>query len=92
MKTTLDLPNDLLFALKLRAEKDGRKYKEVVAETLRRGLSLSAPPATGKERHRVKLPIVVAPPGVAKFELTGERIHELEMETELKSFEASLRR
>lgn len=39
MKTTIDLPDDLVHKLKLRAVHDGRKLKDVVAEILRNGLA-----------------------------------------------------
>lgn len=42
MKTTLDLPADLVRAMKLRAVHQGRKLKDVAAELLQRGLA--APP------------------------------------------------
>ncbi|MCW1923600.1 hypothetical protein OKA05_13630 [Luteolibacter arcticus] len=42
MKTTLDLPAELVKAMKLRAVHEGRKLKDVAAELLERGLS--APP------------------------------------------------
>lgn len=38
MKTTLDLPDDLMRELKIRAASQGRKLKDVTAETLRNGL------------------------------------------------------
>lgn len=37
MKTTLDLPNDLVRELKLRAVNEGKKLKDVVADLIRRG-------------------------------------------------------
>ena len=39
MKTTLDLPSDLLREVELRAVHEGRKLKDVVAEIIRRGLA-----------------------------------------------------
>ena len=39
MKTTLDLPADLVRRLKLRAIRDQRKLKDVAAEMLRKGLA-----------------------------------------------------
>ena len=45
MKTTVDLPNDLVREIKLRAVNEGRKLKEVVTELLRFGLI----------EHRLKL-------------------------------------
>jgi hypothetical protein len=38
MKTTLDLPNDLVREVKLRAVNEGRNLKDVVADLIRRGL------------------------------------------------------
>lgn len=56
MKTTLDLPDDLLRAVKIRAVNDRRKLKDTVADLLRRGLSRDRP-ATGRAR-RVQLPLI----------------------------------
>lgn len=38
MKTTLDLPNDLVIEIKLKAAREQRKMKDVAAEALRLGL------------------------------------------------------
>src|SRR5258706_227408 len=48
MKTTFDLPVELVRRLKLRAVHDGRKLKEVAADILRAGLAANAPNATGE--------------------------------------------
>ena len=45
MKTTLDLPNDLVREMKLRAVHEGRKLKDVATETIRRGLAQPEPPS-----------------------------------------------
>ena len=42
MKTTLDLPSDLVRELKLRAVHEGRKIKDIVASLLAAGLAASA--------------------------------------------------
>jgi hypothetical protein len=39
MKTTLDLPADLVKEVKLRAVHEGKKLKDAVAELLRKGLT-----------------------------------------------------
>ena len=80
MKTTLDLPDDLMRAIKIRAAEEGRKMKDIVAEFLRRGLSESSPGPEKPAPFRVKLPLVEA--GETSFDLDAERIHELEMEAE----------
>jgi plasmid stability protein len=47
MTTTLDLPDDLLEDVQLRARQEGRRLEETVAELLRAGLAASSPqPAT----------------------------------------------
>jgi plasmid stability protein len=52
MKTTLDLPDELIRAVKLRAVGQGRPMKELVADMLRQGLGITVanaakPPAKG---------------------------------------------
>lgn len=45
MKTTLDLPNDLVHEVKLRALHEGQELKDAVADLLRKGLASSPTPA-----------------------------------------------
>lgn len=56
MKTTLDLPDDLLRDIKVRAVRDNRKLKDAVADLLKLGLARE-PTATNPSR-RVHLPLV----------------------------------
>lgn len=74
MKITLDLPDDIVRELKIRAAEQNRRLKDVVAERLRHGLSQEAPPEP-RRPHRVKLPLIesghLPAPGT---ELTPERI------------------
>jgi plasmid stability protein len=56
MKTTLDLPADLLRAIKIRAVRDNRKLKDAVADLLRSGLARE--PVVAVRRQRVRLPLV----------------------------------
>jgi hypothetical protein len=57
MKTTLELPDELMRAVKLRAVREDRKLKDTIAELLQRGLSQPAATRAGR-RQRVKLPLV----------------------------------
>ncbi len=57
MKTTLELPDELVRAVKIRAVRENRKLKDAVADLLRRGLSQKAV-TPGRPRRRVKLPLV----------------------------------
>ena len=74
MKTTLDLPNDIVRAMKLRAVHEGRKLKDVAAETIRRGLAQPEPPSRAI-RRRVKLPLIQCRhPAAPKMELTADKV------------------
>jgi plasmid stability protein len=74
MKTTLDLPDDLMRAVKIRAAEQNRKLKDVVAELLRLGLA-GQPAETHSIRQRVQLPLVrCAHPAGQGEEMTPERV------------------
>ena len=82
MKTTLDLPDDLMRDIKIRAVKENRKLKDMIADLLRRGISRKTmePPTL---RNRVKLPLVrcahEARPGE---EMTPQRVAQLLLQEE----------
>lgn len=61
MKTTLDLPNDLVREVKLRAVNEGKKLKDVVAELLRQGLGHSSQSPTGTTPRRGTIGIPLFP-------------------------------
>src|SRR4051794_18967686 len=44
MTTTLELPDDVLRAVRLRAQRDGRGFSESVTDLLRDALALPSPP------------------------------------------------
>lgn len=81
MKTTLELPDELMRAIKIRAVRENRKLKDAIADLLRRGLSQRA--ETSKTRRRVKLPLVrcsrAARPDA---EMTPERVARVLLEEE----------
>jgi plasmid stability protein len=52
MKTTLDLPDDLMRAVKIRAVHEHKKLKDTIAELLRKGLSKNKAP-----RNKIPKPI-----------------------------------
>jgi len=77
MKTTVELPEELLREIKLRAVMENRRIKDVVAEALKRGLS-RAPEASVEVSRRVRLPLVeCAHPAQAENEMTPERTSEI---------------
>ena len=81
MKTTMDLPVELIREMKLRAVREGRKLREVAEEVIRRGLEAPMKPSLGR-RRRVALPILPAPAGAVPFDLSGDRLLELELAAE----------
>jgi len=82
MKTTIDLPEDLVREMKFRAVREGRKLRDVAEEIFRRGMSAPAPARAPGEGHRVKLPIVPAPAGAKPFKHSGKRLLGLERDAE----------
>ena len=85
MKTTLDLPDDLMRAIKIRAVKGNRKLKDEVAYLLRRGLARGPKPRPA-DRGRVRLPLVrcahAAKPGE---EMTPERVAKVLLDEEAQA-------
>ncbi|MEX0835756.1 MAG: hypothetical protein WD010_06675 [Nitriliruptor sp.] len=57
MKTTLELPDDLVREIKIRAADENRRIKDVVADALRRGLA-QHDAAIGRADRRVQFPLV----------------------------------
>lgn len=91
MKTTLDLPDDLMREVKIRAINENRKLKDAIAELLRRGLSLE-PLERPAVRHRVGLPLVhCAHEARSDDEMTPERVARVLLEEESEAQRGSLR-
>lgn len=85
MKTTVDLPDDLMRAVKIRAIHENRKLKEMIADLLRRGLGLE-PEAHGPVRERVQLPLVqCAHEARPDEEMTPDRTVEVLLEEDARS-------
>jgi hypothetical protein len=66
MKTTLDLPDDLVIEIKLRAVREGRKLKDAMADLLRKGLTAPNDSSSSTEKPIIRtdpqtgLPVVVS--------------------------------
>lgn len=79
MKTTLDLPDDLMRRVKIRAAQENRKLKDVIADLLQRGLARDTGPRTVE--RRVRLPLVeTAHPAAPKEEMTPDRVAAIVLE------------
>ena len=84
MKTTLDLPDDLMRAVKIRAINEHRKLGAMIAELLRRGLRADAE-HPGGIHTRVRLPLVqCAHAASAGTELTPARVADALLEQEAR--------
>ena len=82
MKTTLDLPDDLVRAVKIRAVQENRKLKDTIADLLRRGLAQERGRPVNV-RRRLKLPLVeCAHEARPDEEMTPERVAEALLEEE----------
>ena len=91
MKTTLDLPDDLVRAVKIRAVEENRKLKDTMADLLRLGLAQKrGAPTTA--RRRLKLPLVeCAHEARPDEEMTPERVAEVLLEEEAGTHRDALR-
>ncbi len=91
MKTTLDLPDALVKQVKLRAAREGRKLKDLVADLLRKGLAsaitsqVPAPPlrsARITKDPETGLPLIVCAANAPARKMTAEELIALEQETQ----------
>ena len=77
MKTTLELPDELMRAVKIRAVNEDRSLKDMMAEIVRRGLAQESP-GGGAEPRRVRVPLVeCAHQARPDEEMTPERVAEV---------------
>ena len=84
MKTTLDLPDDLMREIKVRAAREDRKLKDLVADLLRRGLREESR-KPDRIRNRVKFPLIEGGhPAKPGDELTADRVAEILLEEETR--------
>lgn len=82
MRTTFDLPDELMRAVKIRAVHEGRKLKDMVALLLRRGLG-KATEDRDETGTRVRLPLVhCAHAARSEGALTPERVAQALIEDE----------
>ena len=91
MKTTVDLPDDLVQEIKIRAVREKRKLKEAIADLLRRGLAGDVPLPVAPPR-RVRLPLVrCAHEARPEEEMTPERVAKVLLEEESETRRGPLR-
>lgn len=94
MKSTFELPDDLVREIKLKAVHEGRKLKDAMAELLRAGLAAGAVKAKGRTARKQKpsLPLVKCRHAATEAtEMTPQRVADVLLEQEA-SWHAETRR
>ena len=89
MKTTLDLPDDLMRSMKIRAATQGRKLKDVIADAIRDSLgttraNLSEVPSLVISRSASGFPYIKCAPGSDKPAPTIKELQHLIAESQLE--------
>jgi hypothetical protein len=81
MKTILDLPDDLMRAVKIRAHNEDWRLKDVLTDVIRRGLA-QEPQTSGR---RVKLPLVeCAHEATGDEEMTPDKVADILLRDEVR--------
>ena len=86
MKTTIDLPNDLVREIKIRAVNEGRKLKEVVTDLLRFGLEQGAPfsKASSPQKGKIAIPFFPTSPDSPATQMNIDALIALEQAAQLE--------
>lgn len=92
MKTTLDLPDDLVKRIKIRAVEEGRPLKRLVADLLRQSLNAAPPPAPAAEStvsehillNQRGFPVIRCGPNASDNRMTAEELIAMEQEALLQ--------
>jgi Arc/MetJ family transcription regulator len=82
MKTTIDLPDELLRQAKARAALDGMKLKDLISRFVEQGLGQCALRSTAPLRRRSELPVARAATGRMLPSLTNADIYRILEEEE----------
>jgi len=85
MKTTLELPDELMRAVKIRAAREGRKLKDVMADLIRGGLS-ATPETAGAAPKKVRIPLVqCVHEAHPEDEMTPDRVAEVLLQEDART-------
>jgi plasmid stability protein len=84
MKTTLDLPEELVREMKIRAAREGRKLRDVATEIIQRGIA-ETEQKPKKNGYRVKLPLIRSTKVILpEDQPTPEKIDEILLNQEIE--------
>jgi plasmid stability protein len=92
MKTTVDLPNDLVREIKLRAVNEGRKMKDIVTDLLRFGLEQGAnhPKAPLAQKGEIAIPFFPCSSDAPASKMSVDALIALEQAAQLEEDHARL--
>lgn len=89
VKTTLELPDELMRAAKIRAASEGRRLREVMADLIRRGLE-DASGQGGEIQNRVEFPLVRCAHAATPAEaIDPERVAQILADEEVQAYRGS---
>ena len=84
MKTTIDLPPEIVRDLKLHTVHHGRKMAQIAVETILRGLTVAKSSENCNVRHRVTLPLIQClHPATPATTLTADKVAEILLKQEV---------
>jgi len=85
VKTTIDLPPELVKEMKLRAVKEGRKLKDVAGEIFQKGLEATADKTEDKPRKAtIKFPLFGDQSAIPKSKIPIEEALRMEQEAQIE--------
>jgi len=86
VKITIDLPNDLVREIELRAVNEGRKLREVVTDLLRFGLEQGAPfsKASSPQKGKIAIPFFPTSPDAPATQMNIDALIVLEQASQLE--------
>jgi hypothetical protein len=77
VRTTIDLPDEILRQVKAKAALGGLKMKDLIARYVEQGLRGALPPTTPHKRQRSELPVARAATGRTLPDLTNTEIQSI---------------
>ena len=84
MKTTIDLPSELVRAIKLRALNENRRLKEVVTDLLRAGLKHGGATETVPQKGRMDFPLFATTRSAPASRMSAEALVALEQNAQFE--------
>jgi hypothetical protein len=82
VKATIEIPDDLMREIKVKAAREDRKLRDLVPELLRKGLASERP---SKRRHHVNFPLIKGTRTPSREEVSPERMAQILLDQDIES-------